>query len=290
MREAAGHLALRTAGRLNRRTYLGLEYPPSARSAPRYGHGRPVHAALRDQLALHHERYRAELLTIASLKEDLLAIPARDTGTAEPAWLNAFLLGLDTASLYAILRSRGSRRYVEVGSGNSTLVAHRARRDGSLPTHITSIDPQPRVGIDAVCDTIVRKPLETADLGVFSALEAGDVVFMDGSHRVFTNSDATVFFLDVLPALRPGVVVGVHDVFLPEDYLPEWSDWHFSEQYLLAAYLLAGGPRIVPLLPCFYAGSLPELSGMLDGLWTDPRLADVDRRGFVFWFEVGPAR
>lgn len=48
-----------------------------------------------------------------------------------------------------------------------------------------------------------------------------DVVFLDGSHRVFMNNDASVFFLDGLPRLPPGVLVGVHDIFLPEDYGPD---------------------------------------------------------------------
>ncbi len=93
---------------------------------------------------------RAALRAIAAHGDDLLAIDLRAADPAEPSWLNAYLLGLDTASLYAMLRDRAPARYVEIESGNSTLVAHRARRDGALATHVTSIDPQPRRGIDAL--------------------------------------------------------------------------------------------------------------------------------------------
>jgi len=46
---------------------------------------------------------------------------------------------------------------------------------------------------------------------------------------VFQNSDATVFFLDVLPRLKPGVVVHVHDIFWPFDYPSIWRARYYSE-------------------------------------------------------------
>ena len=47
-------------------------------------------------------------------------------------------------------------------------------------------------------------------------------------------------FLEILPTLKPGVLVHVHDVFSPRDYLEEWiMDQHcqWNEQYLLEAFL-----------------------------------------------------
>ncbi len=127
------------------------------------------------------------------------------------------------------------KRFVEVGSGDSTRSASRRRsiRDHSLPTLITSIDPTPRAEIDKLCDFVIRKPLEEVELDVFDELGPGDFLFIDGSHRSFSNSDVTVAFLDVLPRLRAGVVVHFHDIFWPYDYPPEWADRYYSEQYLL---------------------------------------------------------
>ena len=63
------------------------------------------------------------------------------------------------------------------------------------------------------------------------------------------NSDVAVFFLDILPNLAPGVVVHIHDVFLPDDYPPQWIERYYSEQYLLACYLLAESTKFDVILP-----------------------------------------
>jgi predicted O-methyltransferase YrrM len=277
----------RIAGRAAGRTYVGLDFAPSAADAPRYGWGRPPHARLADLLARDRATYRGELEAILEYQADLARIATGPADTLEPTWIQSpvWLLGLDSASLYALVRGRAPRRYVEVGSGTSTKFVARAKRDGGLSTHVTSIDPQPRADIDRICDVVIRRPLELADLAVFEGLEAGDMVFLDGSHRAFMNSDATVFFLDVLPALAPGVIVGIHDILLPWDYPPEWSERYYSEQYLLAAALLAEDARLRPLLPCHYVSTDAELSGLLEPLWNS--LDGIDRRGFAFWLAIG---
>jgi hypothetical protein len=122
---------------------------------------------------------------------------------------------------------------------HSTKFARRAIRDHGLPTRIVSIDPDPRDEIDALCDTAIRESLEQIDLNVVDELERGDIVFIDGSHHCFMNSDVTVFFLDILPRLKPGTLVQFHDLMLPYDYPLEWIERYYSEQYLLAAYLQA---------------------------------------------------
>ncbi len=291
-REMAARAADRAADRLHPywTHHIRLESAPSARPQPRYGHGRPPHAGLEAYLARHGETYRAELAALVAFRDDLVRIPRRRERPGEPCWDNAFLLGLDTVSLYGYVRRRAPARYVEIGSGNSTTVVARARADGALGTRIVSIDPRPRAEVDALCDEVVRQPLELVDLARFAALEPGDMVFVDASHRVFTNSDMVAFYLDVLPSLPSGVLVGIHDILWPEDYLPEWSPYWFSEQYLLAAYLLGGGEGVQPVLPCHFASGVPELAAVLEPLWREPALAGVDRRGFCFWFGIDRGR
>ena len=147
---------------------------------------------------------------------------------------------------------------------------------------IISIDPYPRRQIDAVCDRIMREPLETAELDAFAELQAGDIVFVDGTHRVFTNSDAVVFFLDVLPALPPGVLVGIHDIHLPDDYPPAYTYRHYSEQYLLATYLLAEPDWLRTVLPCWYLSDHPRLARLVGDLLP----ADPHSRGVIFWLQT----
>lgn len=121
-----------------------------------------------------------------------------------------------------------------------------------MPTEITSIDPYPRAEIDQISNLVYRKGVEEIDLSLFDSLSENDIVFFDGSHRSFQNSDVTVFFLEIIPRLKPGVVVGVHDIFLPNDYPPDWLERYYNEQYLLATYILAKGPEFKLIFGCNY--------------------------------------
>jgi hypothetical protein len=286
---------------LLREGYPGLpvisqsEYPVD--SYPRYGYGRPAHPQLLERIESGRARYAERLRGFLALKEQLARIPkASSRDPARPAWMDPYLPGLDLVALYGLLAQENPRRYVEVGSGKSTKTARLAIGDCGLRTRIISIDPNPRAEVDALCDEVVRQRLEDADLARFDELESGDVLFIDNSHRVFMNSDATVMFLDVLPRLKPGVIVEIHDVFLPYDYPTEWKERYYSEQYLLAAYLLGGAPVEI-LLPNLFVHRDPELNRILDPLWDDPRLDDGVQRvlpfldwlrgGCSFWMRVG---
>lgn len=148
---------------------------------------------------------------------------------------------------------RPNNLYLEIGSGNSTKIARHAINCLGIPAKIISIDPQPRASIDTLCDRHIRKGLEYCDLSIFTELQSGDILFFDGSHRAFTNSDVTVFFLEIIPRLGPGIVVHIYDVFLPVDYPPEWRKRLYSEQYILAAMLLCPRSCIRTILPNWYA-------------------------------------
>jgi hypothetical protein len=105
------------------------------------------------------------------------------------------------------------------------------------------------------------------------------------------NSDVTVFFLEILPRLRPGVLVHIHDIFLPLDYKPWWLQRfyphrYWSEQYLLAASLLAGHSSYDVILPNHYVSMTPHLARALDTFWREPQLAEVSRSGSSFWIQA----
>jgi hypothetical protein len=184
--------------------------------------------------------------------------------------LNPFFSALDAISLYGLLGSREPALYFEVGSGNSTKFARRAVSDLHLKTKIISLDPSPRAEIDTLCDRVIRQPLEDVDIALFDELQAGDILFVDNSHRVFQNSDVTVFFLEVLPRLKPGVIVHIHDIFLPFDYPRAWVNRHYSEQYLLATYLLAEYRKLDILLPLAYISRHPITEPLLEAEWEHP--------------------
>jgi hypothetical protein len=226
---------------------LYLDYPINP--VPRYGYGTPSHELLFRRLAENAPAYEATTSSFGAYRDQLRAIPAESAGPAEPYWNNHWLLGMDMVSLYCLPAQLKPKLYIEVGSGNSTKFVRKSVTENGLGTTMVSIDPHPRAEIDAICDRVIREPLENLDLAVFDDLEARDILMLDSSHRCFQNSDVTAFFLDVLPRLKPGVVIHVHDVYLPDDYPPDWAFRYYSEQYLLAVLLLADDSRYEVILP-----------------------------------------
>ena len=265
---------------------ISLDYPIVPK--PRWGHGSPTHHALSEIIGRNREQYATSLRRVLEQHEHLVRIPVRaPTRSREPRWINGALPGLDAAVLYSMVAEHRPSTYLEIGSGHSTKFARRACDDHDLATRIASIDPAPHTEIDDLCDEVIRSGLEDVDLAVFDQLQPGDILFIDNSHRCLQNSDVTVAFLDVLPALPPGVLVHFHDVFLPDDYPAAVADQFYSEQYVLAAALLAEGPRLRIVMPSWYVSADAELAVILDPLWSHPGFEDVQRHGASFWLETG---
>lgn len=277
--------AARLLEKAGRGHLLALDYP--IRPEPRYGYGKPAHPVLAEMIEHERDAIRTMVESWELLEPAFRRISIHDAGDARaPYWVNGWLPAVDLAALFGYIATGNPKRYVEIGSGQSTKVARRAIEDAGLTTSITSIDPHPRTEIDAICDRMMRVGLEHAELAVFRDLQAGDIVFLDGSHRCFTNSDVAVFFLDILPQLAPGVLVQVHDVYLPFDYPRELTGRYYSEQYLLAVYLLASASaRIV--LPNAWISHDAEMSAILKRFWDTPGLEGLERWGASFWFRTG---
>ncbi|MBL7827859.1 MAG: class I SAM-dependent methyltransferase [Saprospiraceae bacterium] len=266
---------------------LFLEY--KVHFKPRYGHGLPAHTRLLEIIEANRDIYATWMQKIMRHAGQLQEIKKieQETDSSKPGWNNGFLPGLDIMALYTILAETNPRRYVEVGSGNSTLVAYKAVQDHDLDTQIISIDPYPRAEIDHLADEIIRKPFEAVDTAWLSELEKGDILFIDNSHRILPNSDATVFFLETLPALRPGVIVHVHDVYLPYDYPQFMCDRFYSEQYGLAINLLANSKRYQTIFPAYFISEDKDLSDMIAPIWDHPNLRQVEKHGGSFWLKIG---
>ena len=250
---------------------LQLDYP--AGSTPRYTPETAAHPELLPWFQAHTPACQATLRVIHEYRADLERIPRDAVDSLAPYWKNKWFSGLDAMTLYGIVASRRPRRITEVGSGNSTKFAARAIRDHRLETTIVSIDPRPRAEIDQLCDRIVRSRAEKVDLAQFDDLAAGDILFIDSSHRVYTGSDVTMLFLDVVPRLRPGVILHIHDVFLPWDYPAQWTSRYYSEQYLLASLLLAQPARFRLLMSSAFVSYDPELRREASELFSGSGLA-----------------
>ena len=159
-------------------------------------------------------------------------------------WDNRMYDRVEADVLYAIIRSQRPSRIIELGSGFSSLIiAAAARRniaEGSELTY-TAYDPYARDFIRAGAEPLVLCHQGAGDVPVetFAALQAGDVLFVDTTHTVKLGSEVNHIILDVLPTLAPGVIVHVHDVFLPYEYPKEFleSRLYWAEQYVLQAFL-----------------------------------------------------
>ncbi len=178
------------------------------------------------------EEYRQHAAALDALKD-----PARNQTGYRVG--NGYYDSPDADALYLMIRRFQPKRVIEVGCGNSTRVTRQAIIDGGLETQITAIDPFPRADIAHVVDQFEQKRLEDVNPSVFDQLESGDVLFIDSSHVVRMSNDVAHLFCRIIPNLKPGVVIHVHDVFLPYEYpkrffydCPGWG-----EQYMLHALL-----------------------------------------------------
>ncbi len=105
----------------------------------------------------------------------------------------------------------------------------------------------------------------------------------------------TVFFFEVMPRLAPGVIVQIHDIFIPDDYPAAWNCRLYNEQYLLAAMLLCGAPPFRVTAPVMYLCQDPAGCAPGQGVFAArgagpdiPFLYPNDSRtpGASFWFEM----
>lgn len=263
---------------------LFLEYPVDFK--PRYGHGKPPHPELYNIINKNRDSYKEILQAALQHATTFQQITKEKRDEQQPFWHNGFLPGLDIIMLYTLLIKYQPKRYVEIGSGNSTKVAYKAKSEHHLASEIISIDPMPRAEIDQLADQVIRKPFEATDFEFLYNLEENDILFVDNSHRILPNSDAMVFFLEVLPRLKPGVIVHIHDIYLPYDYPQFMCDRFYSEQYGLAIYLLANPQKYHTLMPNYFVFEDSELSALLSPIWQHANLQGVEQHGGSFWLQI----
>jgi predicted O-methyltransferase YrrM len=182
---------------------------------------------------------------------------------------NGLFETVDADIAYALVRRRKPQRIVEVGSGFSTRLLATAVRRNTVeghPCELVSIDPYPDPVLSsgiAGLEQLVRVPVQQAPDCIFDSLRPGDVLFIDSSHVVGVGSDVVHLVLNILPRVPPGVLVHVHDIFLPLDY-PQQMVFDglcfWSEQYLLEAFLQFNREfRIVWSASLMQCTAMPEL-------------------------------
>lgn len=267
---------------------ITIDFPPTIKV--RWGWGGMPNAKYIEEILKNRLNEQIEFsFKIKKFMPAFEKIEINPSNEISPFWNQNWFPPLDGISLYTVLASYAPSKYIEIGSGNSTKFARLAITDQQLQTKITSIDPFPRAEIDAVSDVIFREGLEKVDLAVFDSLVEGDVVFFDGSHRSFQNSDVTVFFIEVMPRLKPGVIIGIHDIFWPRDYPENWLERYYNEQYLLGTYMLAKKHEFPLIFACNWMGInhsnlLADISS--DLLKQNLNLAGKGLGGGCLWFSA----
>lgn len=202
----------------------------------------PPYPAIETMFAARRASFEAVLDLIDDAAPALEAIARKDmpadwSGPA-PRFDQAWFPTLDACAAFALVRQRKPARIVEVGSGHSTRFLSAALGEGA----ITAIDPAPRADITRLPRVIVvPRTVHDADPRVFTALRAGDLLFIDSSHILMPGSDVDLLFGRVLPMLPPEVLVHVHDIALPDDYPSGWAWRNYNEQQGVIPLLLSGG-------------------------------------------------
>lgn len=175
-------------------------------------------------------------------------------------WLNnGSFPEFDSVVLYCLLRHLKPKRYIELGCGYSSFLSSRAlernQKDG-VSCHAFYCDPEPRLDMAKVLalGTLLEQRVQALPLRMFQDLSPGDVLFIDTSHVLKTQSDVEQELLRVVPSLSAGVWVHFHDIFTPYDYPEEWVfrkvRHALNEQYALEC-LLSGGTRYEVTMPVY---------------------------------------
>ena len=192
----------------------------------------------------------------------------------------------DGIILFCMLNHLRPRRVIEIGSGFSTcaiLDTNRLSLDSQI--QVTSIDPHPELLRSLIAKsndplTLLESRLQDIKIDLFDKLDSGDILFVDSSHVSKTGSDVNYVFFEILPRLKPGVIVQIHDIYMgfeyPEAWLREGRAW--NEAYLLRAFL-EYNERFRILLFISYMQNAHET-------WFQTHMPDtLLEKGGCFWME-----
>lgn len=186
-----------------------------------------------------------DLLRAFHYAAELEALPIEKPAIDRYGYANTTYAEGDAEILYNMIRHFRPQRIVEVGSGQSTLMALEAiaanrLEDAGYQCRVTCIEPYEQPWLERLGVEVIRKPVETCPDDLVRSLRAGDIFFIDSSHVIRPQGDVLHLFQRLLPQVAPGVLVQVHDVFTPRDYPASWviDDRRlWNEQYLMEAFL-----------------------------------------------------
>jgi len=186
------------------------------------------------------------LLEMFTFSHELSNIPTKKPEPIDFYFNNNTFESGDAEYWYNLIRAIKPKKIFEIGSGNSTLMAIKAVRNNKNENPIYSckhicIEPFENQWLEKFEIEVIRKKVEDIDLSFFQELEENDILFIDSSHIIRPYGDVVFEYLYLLPSLKNGVIVHIHDIFSPKHYPTSWIKDEvrlWNEQYLLEAFLL----------------------------------------------------
>ncbi len=184
----------------------------------------------------------------ASWKQEYESLPRAKTSVPHQYFVdNGVFESVNGEILYCMIRNFVPSRIVEIGSGYSSYLAAQAiranRENKGRDCELICIEPYPgdvlRKGFTGLTK-IVEREVQDVPLSLFQEMGNNDILFIDSSHVLKAGSDVQYEYLEILPRLRKGVIVHIHDIFLPSEYPKDWilqGRRFWNEQYLLQAFL-----------------------------------------------------
>ena len=157
--------------------------------------------------------------------------------------LNGMYMAVDAHIYWTMVRGLRPSKIIEVGAGNSTMIAAAALKlNAKEDSELIVIEPYPDQIVKAGLTGFAKVEgafVEDVDLNLFDSLSEGDILFIDSTHVIRQGGDVQHIYCEILPRIKPGVYVHVHDISLPKAYPRPYLDQglFWTEQWLLQAYL-----------------------------------------------------
>jgi hypothetical protein len=269
---APGHFYSPFASRRDVEEHLARQMgQPSTRELPAI----PIDAGAQLQLLEHLKKYYPEAPFRSAPAGDLLY------RADNPHYSYA-----DSIILFCMLNHLRPRRIIEIGSGFSTCaILDTNRRSLHSQTQVISIEPHADLLRSLLAKsndplTIVESKLQDTDIHIFEQLEPGDILFIDSTHVSKVGSDVNYLFFEILPRLKAGVVIQIHDIYAgfeyPDAWLVEGRAW--NEAYLLRAFLEYNEHFRILLF-------LSYIQTTQEAWFREHMPATLENKGGCFWME-----
>jgi hypothetical protein len=240
---------------------LGILPVPDNYYQPLINPGKYIMKSLREDRTLNgidlNLNEQLQVLANFNYSEELIKFPLVQNGKMEYFYNNDFYCSGDSEYLYSFVRYFKPGRIIEIGSGFSSLMIENAiaQNKTDVPHYACQhicIEPYEQPWLEETGVELIREKAESIDKSLFNQLQPNDILFIDSSHIIRPQGDVLFEVLELLPSLKPGVFIHVHDIFTPKDYPDEWifkDHLMWNEQYLLEAFLaFNGGFRIIGAL------------------------------------------